>query len=363
MTPIEKSSPVEGPRKYRTKAIEVEAQQLTKAGALAGLTKKQRGPFGLWYGGHYHAERGEVFSAYVTVGEGVDKERAELGDWIIRDAAGNLSCCKADTFAALYEPSPVLDSPASPVTGEGDGPSADALAERDAWWKAERDRVEAEIDAHCQNAGVPYITPVTKRVERCAEWVVKLRTEAREANNRAEAAERERDRYWDELSRLRSSPASPRPQVPPLPEGHDWDMLRKHAEESRDPGSTSKRCREQAAACLALCDWKDAVLSSSSSPVPGSGEGEGGKESDNPRNRDMKTRLYVIEQANRPDAERVFWNCSTEHGCGWHPGNPMQAFSPSELAKELRRLIDQDWFCDVVVRELTVAESGKAASV
>lgn len=59
-------------------------------------------------------------------------------------------------------------------------------------------------------------------------------------------------------------------------------------------------------------------------------------------------RLYVIKQKGRD----LFWACSSEHGTGWHPGHPKQSFSPSELVKEVRRLIDEQWFVDLEVLEL-----------
>lgn len=61
-------------------------------------------------------------------------------------------------------------------------------------------------------------------------------------------------------------------------------------------------------------------------------------------------RLYLIKQRGR----EMYWACSAEHGCGWHPGNPKQSFSPSELTKELRRLIDEKWFVDLEILELMV---------
>jgi hypothetical protein len=46
--------------------------------------------------------------------------------------------------------------------------------------------------------------------------------------------------------------------------------------------------------------------------------------------------LYVIRDA----SSGYFWNCSTEHGTGWNEGTPKQAFSPSEVGNELRRVLD-----------------------
>lgn len=63
--------------------------------------------------------------------------------------------------------------------------------------------------------------------------------------------------------------------------------------------------------------------------------------------------LFVIERVGVGN-ERQYWACSSEHGSGWHPGYPKQAFSRSELTKEIRRLIDQGWFTDCVIRQLFV---------
>lgn len=62
----------------------------------------------------------------------------------------------------------------------------------------------------------------------------------------------------------------------------------------------------------------------------------------------MSTKLFVIKQRGR----NQFWNCSAEHGSGWSDGHPKQSFSPSELVKEIRRLIDEKWFTDIEVCEL-----------
>lgn len=62
----------------------------------------------------------------------------------------------------------------------------------------------------------------------------------------------------------------------------------------------------------------------------------------------MPTRLFVI----RKRGQDQYWTCSSEHGSGWHDRHPKQAFSPSELAREIRRLIDQGWMAEVVISEL-----------
>lgn len=66
----------------------------------------------------------------------------------------------------------------------------------------------------------------------------------------------------------------------------------------------------------------------------------------------MRTKLYVIRQRGRT----LYWTCSTEHGGGWNDGRPKQSFSPSELTRELRRLIDEDWFTDCEILELRTDE-------
>jgi hypothetical protein len=63
-------------------------------------------------------------------------------------------------------------------------------------------------------------------------------------------------------------------------------------------------------------------------------------------------RLFVIEStwpADRPS----YWARSSEHGTGWHEGWPKQAFSPSELATEIRWMIDHEIHGDFRTRELT----------
>lgn len=62
----------------------------------------------------------------------------------------------------------------------------------------------------------------------------------------------------------------------------------------------------------------------------------------------METKLFVIKQRGR----NLFWCCSAEHGSGWNEPNPKQSFSPSELVKEIRRLIDEKFFTDIEVCEL-----------
>lgn len=57
------------------------------------------------------------------------------------------------------------------------------------------------------------------------------------------------------------------------------------------------------------------------------------------------TKLFVIRKKSQPQ----FWSRSTEHGCGWTDGFPKQAFSKSEMLKELQVLIDEGYWTDVTV--------------
>lgn len=58
----------------------------------------------------------------------------------------------------------------------------------------------------------------------------------------------------------------------------------------------------------------------------------------------MELKLFLIERPSSSGGPS-YWTCSTEHGSGWSPV-PKQAFSPSELTAEIRRLIDQGWLGD-----------------
>lgn len=72
----------------------------------------------------------------------------------------------------------------------------------------------------------------------------------------------------------------------------------------------------------------------------------------------MKTKLFVICQRGR----NQFWSCNAEHGSGW-TDCPKQSFTPSELIKEIRRLIDEKWFTDIEVRELRLTDSCNMVSM
>ena len=52
--------------------------------------------------------------------------------------------------------------------------------------------------------------------------------------------------------------------------------------------------------------------------------------------------LYVIMRYSEGEAR--YWNCSTEHGTGWHPRHPKQAFSKSELIEAIRLMVYEGWW-------------------
>lgn len=57
--------------------------------------------------------------------------------------------------------------------------------------------------------------------------------------------------------------------------------------------------------------------------------------------------LFVIRKLD----QEQYWTCSSEHGSGWHPGNPRQSFSPSELATQVGLLAREFWN-DIVIIQL-----------
>ena len=65
--------------------------------------------------------------------------------------------------------------------------------------------------------------------------------------------------------------------------------------------------------------------------------------------RGVRSGLYVIRQAGRP----LYWNCSTEHGCGWNEGHPKQSFSKSELTREIFRMCEGN-FTPIEIVELVL---------
>jgi hypothetical protein len=63
----------------------------------------------------------------------------------------------------------------------------------------------------------------------------------------------------------------------------------------------------------------------------------------------VKIPLFVIKKL---DVDQ-YWACSAEHGTGWSP-SPKQSFSPSELVREVRRLIDEGWYQDVQILRASI---------
>ena len=57
--------------------------------------------------------------------------------------------------------------------------------------------------------------------------------------------------------------------------------------------------------------------------------------------------LFIIAQRGR----RMYWTCSTEHGCGWN-SVAKQSFSKSELVREIGRMIDDGHFQNIEVLKL-----------
>lgn len=89
--------------KFRKKPVEIEAIQFTEDLAKRMLIDKEGGPFGLTASGNYHPERGEIYSAWVSIKTLEGTMQADLGDWIIRGVEGELYPCKPDIFDATYE--------------------------------------------------------------------------------------------------------------------------------------------------------------------------------------------------------------------------------------------------------------------
>ena len=101
---------------WRKRPVVIEARQLDR----------QTGPrVAEWCGGQWcdlygRGDRGEDISCvYVETLEG--RMRADLGDWIIKGVKGEFYPCKADIFAATYEPA-TAEQPAAHITPE---PGAD----------------------------------------------------------------------------------------------------------------------------------------------------------------------------------------------------------------------------------------------
>lgn len=82
--------------KYKSKSIEIEAIQFTSSGLTEEMKEfapgKIDGPI-----------RGPDENLYLAVHTPKGLAKIYIGDWIIKDADGLLSCCHPDIFAATYE--------------------------------------------------------------------------------------------------------------------------------------------------------------------------------------------------------------------------------------------------------------------
>lgn len=90
--------------KYRKKPVVIEAFQLTKEVALDYFINKKPLPFDVGLSGSHHPKRREVYSARAVIQTLEGSMVANLGDWIIKGAKGELYPCKSDIFEATYEP-------------------------------------------------------------------------------------------------------------------------------------------------------------------------------------------------------------------------------------------------------------------
>ncbi len=68
-----------------------------------------------------------------------------------------------------------------------------------------------------------------------------------------------------------------------------------------------------------------------------------------------KSHLYIITR--KSGNETVVFNCSSEHGTGWNPHYPKQAFSKSELITMLRMMLEEGWASGVGIIELQIPEA------
>jgi hypothetical protein len=65
--------------------------------------------------------------------------------------------------------------------------------------------------------------------------------------------------------------------------------------------------------------------------------------------------MYVIEMpAVGPSGKPSYWTRSAEHGTGWID-RPKQAFSPSELAAEIKWMIEHELSGDWTIRQVALA--------
>lgn len=69
----------------------------------------------------------------------------------------------------------------------------------------------------------------------------------------------------------------------------------------------------------------------------------------------MRSHLYIIERVHHYPSHRTYWNCSSEHGAGWNEDYPKQAFSQSELTREITRLAEAgDIEPGIIIHELGI---------
>lgn len=68
------------------------------------------------------------------------------------------------------------------------------------------------------------------------------------------------------------------------------------------------------------------------------------------QSRPVRCRMFAIRLRGR----QLYWTCSSEHGSGWHPRYPKQAFSKSELAQQIMQMIEHRTFTDCEIVELSM---------
>lgn len=83
--------------KFRKKPIEIEAIQFTSSGLTTEMKEfaqgKIDGPI-----------RSPDENLYLAIHTPKGLVKAYIGDWILKDIDGLLSCCNPDIFAAAYDP-------------------------------------------------------------------------------------------------------------------------------------------------------------------------------------------------------------------------------------------------------------------
>jgi hypothetical protein len=84
---------------YRSKPTYIQAFQLTKDAALGHFLNESLLPFGVHISGEYHPKNRTVTHVHTTIG----RDRAELGDWIIRWPDGRLTTCSDAVFLETFE--------------------------------------------------------------------------------------------------------------------------------------------------------------------------------------------------------------------------------------------------------------------